>query len=115
MTPQDVSQPVAGFFRFRLRGGGVICGVEIRFGPPLDPVTGEELDRAPRWMAFVNGDYFDDWNRIWPGCTGSPISEAEYRALVARRDWARQHAPESAYADPHRRIDPLSTATPTQF
>jgi hypothetical protein len=115
MIPQDVSQPVAGFFRHRLARGTVVCGVEIRFGAPLDPVTGEELDRTPRWMAFVDGEYFDDWNRIWPACTGSPITEAEYRALIARREWARQHAPESAYAEVGRRVDPLSRATPLQF
>jgi hypothetical protein len=105
---------VAGFFRFRLRAGSVIGGVKIWHGPPLDPITGEELDRSHRWQALFDDEPVD-FDRVWPACTGSPITEAEYRALVARREWARQHAPDSAYAKPGKRIDPLSRATPLQF
>lgn len=111
----DVSEPVAGHFRHRLRSGSVVCGVEIRFGPPVDPDTGESLDRGWRWQCFVDGEYYDHWDQVWPGCTGSPISESEYRALCARREWARQHAPDSAYANVGRKIDPLSLAEPLPF
>lgn len=112
---QDVSRPVAGFFRHRLRSGGVAVGVRIHYGPPLDPVTGEELDRSWRWMADINGEPFDDFDRVWPGCTGDPISEAQYRSYCAQQDWARENAPGSAWADPHLRVDPLSRSTPLQF
>lgn len=106
---QDISRPVAGFYRYRLSSGSIAVGVELRFGPPLDPVTGEELDRSWRWLAFVNGEPFGDFDRIWPGCTGAPIGEADYRKHCSQQEWTRQNAPQSAYAEPGRRVDPLST------
>lgn len=111
---QDVSKPVAGFFRHKLRSRGIVGGVRIWFGAPLDPVTGEELDRSHRWQAEFDGEYveFDD---VWPGCTGEPISEADYRALVNRRTWARKNAPNSAFANPKRKYDPLSSQEPLPF
>jgi len=110
----SVSEPEAGFFRYRLVSGGVIGGVRIWYGPPLDPVTGEEMDRSWRWQAEFDGEPVD-LDRVWPDCVGRPISEDEYRALVARREWAREHAPHSAYAERTRRHDPLSSETPMPF
>lgn len=112
---QDVSQPEAGYFRFRLRSGGVACGVRIHHGPPLDPVTGEVLDRSWRWQADVNGEPFGDFDRVWPGCTGEPISERQYAEYVMRHVWARDHAPDSAFADPSRKRDALSRSEPLPF
>jgi hypothetical protein len=112
---QDISKPTAGFFRHKLRSGSVAVGVRLYFGPPLDPITGEELDRSLRWMVDVNGAYFDDFDRVWPGCVGEPISEADYRRYCAQQEWARQHAPTSAYAQPTRKLDLLSQSTPLPF
>lgn len=111
---QDVSTPLAGFYRFRLSAGSVIGGVELFYGPPLDPVDGSELDRSHRWQALFDDEPVD-FDRCWPACTGSPITEAEYRALVARREWARKHAPNSAHAVVGRKIDPLSSDQPLPF
>lgn len=108
-----VAEPVAGFYRFRLRADGIRCGIHIFFGPPGDPVTGEILDRSPRWQCFVNGRYFDDFSRVWPACTKEPITEADYRRYCARLQWAEQHAPASAYADPRRFHDRLTA--PLEF
>jgi hypothetical protein len=108
-TGIDVSTPVAGYYRARLRSGGVWVGVHLYFGPPLDPVTGEELDRSHRWMARANGEpiaFLD----VWPMCAASPIPEREYQRLTRQQAWAQQHAPDSAHADPRRRRDPLSTS-----
>lgn len=110
----DVSTPTAGFFRFRLRGGAVAGGVRIYFGPPRDPVTGEELDRSWRWQADFDGEPID-FDRVWPACLKDLITEAEYRQRVGRRQWAETAAPDSAYAQRERRIDPLSTQTPLPF
>ena len=107
---QDVSKPVAGFFRHRLRSGSIMVGIRIHYGPPLDPVTGEVLDRSWRWMADVNGEPFADFDWVWPGCTGQPISEAEYGAYCRRKKWAEQNAPDSAYAQQGKRWDPLSAS-----
>jgi len=111
----DVSTPVAGFFRLRMSRSSVAVGVEIRFGPPLDPVTGEEMDRSWRWLAFVNGEPFADFDRIWPQCAATPITEQECRRYCTRQDWARKHAPDSAYAEAGRKLDPLSLQNPMPF
>jgi hypothetical protein len=110
----DVSVPVAGFYRYRLGSGTIAGGVRIWYGPPLDPVTGEELDRSWRWQADFNGEPID-FDRCWPACTGDPITEVEYRRYCSRQNWARQHAPDSAYAEPGRRHDPLSAQAPLPF
>lgn len=110
----DVSKPVEGYYRHRLRSGGVRGGVRIFYGPPRDPVTGEEMDRSWRWQAEFDGSLveFDD---IWPACVGDPITEGDYQAFCARAAWARQNAPNSSYADPLKRRDPLSTNEPLPF
>ncbi len=110
----DVSEPVAGYYRYRLRSGAVYGGVRVWFGPPLDPVTGEELDRSWRWQAAFDGEPVDFY-RVWPACARLPITEAEYRGYVQRAAWARENAPESAYAQPKRKIDLLSLTTPRFF
>lgn len=110
----DISAPVAGFYSTRLRSGGVMVGIELRYGPPLDPVTGEELDRSWRWIAFANGEpvEFDD---VWPKCAAEPITEADYRGYIGQQGWARKYAPRSAHADPRRKRDPFSDAEPLPF
>ena len=110
----DITTPEAGYFRHRLRSGAVAVGIRIWFGQPNDPVTGEEMDRSLRWQAQANGEPID-FDRVWPACAGEPITRAEYDRLCARQDWAKQYAPHSAYADPKRRSDPLSTAHPLPF
>lgn len=110
----DASTPVAGYYRFRLRAGGIIGGVRLWYGPPHDPVTGEEMDRGWRWQAEFDGEPVD-FDRVWPACADAAITEAEYRALVARREWARTNAPGTAFADTRKRYDPLDSATPLPF
>lgn len=110
----DAETPVAGFFRMRLRGGGVFVGIQILYGPPSDPVTGEEMDRSHRWQARCNGRAID-LDRVWPKCAGEPVTAQEYAYLTSLQDWADEHAPDSAIADPHRRIDLLDLHTPVPF
>ncbi len=105
---QDVSKPEAGFFRHKLRGGAVSVGVRIYHGPPLDPVTGEVLDRSWRWQADVNGRFFSDFDRVWPGCTKAPISEQEYTYLSSLQEWGEQHSPSSPEANPHKAVNWLT-------
>jgi hypothetical protein len=92
----------------RLRSGGVMVGVKIWFGLPLDPETLDELDRAPRWNALINGAWANI-DQAWPRCSGEPIDAREYRFLLARTDWAQHHAPDSPITDPTRPVDPLSS------
>jgi hypothetical protein len=72
------------------------------------------MDRSWRWQAEFNGEAIP-FDRVWPDCTGAPISEAEYRAYCDKQEWARANAPDSAFAQPERKIDPLSIFTPLQF
>ena len=110
----DIAEPVAGFFRMRLIQGSVRGGVHIWNGPPHDPVTGEELDRSWRWQATFNGEAID-FDVVWPRCVGDPITEQDHERYIARVRWARINAPDSAYAERGRRIDPLSTNEPLPF
>lgn len=110
----DVRQPVEGFYRHKPRRDAVYVGIRIWYGAPLDPVTGEEMDRSWRWQAQANGEPVE-LDHVWPTCAGDPITEAEYRRYCARQAWAREHAPDSAWAERGRRIDPLSRSTPLPF
>lgn len=107
----DASTPVAGYYRFKLRSGGVFGVVRIWHGPPHDPVTGEELDRGWRWQAMFNDEAIDV-ERVWPACAKHPATETDYRRAIARQRWAQEHAPGTAYADPRAKYDPLSAPMP---
>ncbi|MFC4255415.1 hypothetical protein GRI97_08240 [Altererythrobacter xixiisoli] len=113
-TGIDVSEPTEGYYRHRLVFGGVRGGVHIWYGPPHDPDTGDEMDRSWRWQAEFDGDYIE-LDRVWPDCAGEPISEADYRAYCNRKAWARQNAPNSAFANRRQRRDPLSIDCPLPF
>lgn len=110
----DVSQPEAGFFQMRLGAGRPYLAIEIRFAPPLDPLTGEVMDRGPRWQCFVMGEYADDWDRYWPACTRSPISQAEHDHIIKTQAWAKEHAPNSSLAT-GRKVDLLSRSEVLPF
>lgn len=104
-------EPVAGFYRGRMVRGGVWVTIRIWYGPPHDPITGEELDRSPRWQAERNGELVAVY-AVWPYCAGEPISEAEYRFMLADAKWAREHAPGDPKAKPTERPDFSDLAPP---
>lgn len=102
------SSPVAGFYRTKLVKGGPWVPVRIWYGPPLDPETGEELDRSPRWQALVNGEEVDGPNEVewvWVWCSNKGITEAEYRYMLAKKEHAEKFAPELPEASPREKID----------
>lgn len=109
----SVSEPVAGFYRVKLGRSTVRRYVRTWYGPPADPVTGEILDRSWRWQAEADGEPID-FERVWPICAGDPVSEDDYRRAVARKAWAKEQAPESAYAT-GRRINRLDPNHPLPF
>lgn len=104
----DADTPTAGFYRMRLRSGGAYVGVRIWHGLPVDPATGEEMDRAACWNAKINGTW-SSIDHVWPRCAGEPINPQEYEHLCGQQAWAAKHAPTSALADPRRKIDPLTS------
>lgn len=101
-------EPVEGFYRTRLRMGGIQVGIRIWFGPPHEPWTGEEMDRSHRWQAECNGRYIE-FDRVWPSCAKDPINAEEYDYLSSLQAWGEKHEPDGAIADPTRKIDPLHT------
>lgn len=111
----DVTTPVEGCYRYRLGRDTVRGAVRLWYGPPCDPLDREViLDRSWRWQAEFQGEAID-FNRVWPACAADSLTAEEYRHYLARQDWAREHAPDSAYAEPGRRHDPLSSSSPLPF
>lgn len=108
MITYAADTPTAGFYRMRLARGGAFVGIRVWYGAPLDPETGEEMDRSWRWQATANGEPIN-LDRVWPACGNDPISKADHDHLAKLQAWARDHAPESGLADPRQRLDPLST------
>lgn len=104
--PLDNPQP--GFFKVRLVKGGPFVGAEIRHGPSRDPETGGVMyERSYFWSAEINGRLVRDPSpdpltagvfRIWE--SGTPIDEAEYRFLIADREWCARNAPQTPEANP---------------
>lgn len=106
--PFDPDVPVAGLYRVRLVKGGPPVAVRLWFGAPVDPLTGEEMDRAPKWFATVNGQEIVDAFRFWPGCAREPISQAAFDHIVER---SRTMDPTDPFFDPKKPVD-RSTAKP---
>lgn len=102
----DVDQPVAGLYRMCLARGAHPVGIRIWYGPPLDPDTGEEMDRSWRWQATANGRPID-LQRVWPKCADEPIGQAEHDHLARVQAWGEAHAPDSPQANPDRPVDLL--------
>jgi hypothetical protein len=105
----DPDLPVAGCYQVKLVRHGPPVAVKIWFGLPLDPVTGEELDRAPVWLARVNGGDCRPAAWFWPECARHPITEAEHDRIT---QLSRTMNRASAWFDPLRPIDPLKTPVP---
>lgn len=103
----DAENPTEGYYRTRLRMGGIQVGIRIFYGPPCDPDTGEEMDRSHRWQAHCNGRYIE-FDRVWPKCAADPIDADEYEYLSSLQAWGEQHAPSGPQANPHKPIDMLS-------
>lgn len=111
----SVTEPIEGFYKIKLGRGSVTRGVRLIYGPPNDPVTGEVLDRSWRWMAILDDGALAMFDDIWPACAANAITEADYNRYCQRVEWARRHAPDSAYAGRGRKIDLLSSLNPLPF
>lgn len=103
-APYHVDTPTAGHYAMRLVRNGPLVPVRIWFGPPHDPVTGEELDRSPRYQAQIAGKEADI-DRVWPWCAKNPIAENEYRYMLDVSQWATEHAPREPEAKPREPVD----------
>jgi hypothetical protein len=102
-----VDIPIAGHYRVRLIKGGPWLPLHIWQGFPIDPETGEELERGWIWRAQLIDGEVPIWNH-WPMCAGSQIPEAEYRWMLATCRHAAAYDPMMPEAAPRSKID-LST------
>jgi hypothetical protein len=86
-----IGEPSPGFYRMKRVKGGVWVPVLIYRPCPLDPYTGEPLQRWYHLRALVDGQEevrpLTVWTRL------HPISCAEYLFLVGLHAWARDYAP----------------------
>jgi hypothetical protein len=106
----DPDVPEAGFYKMRLRRGGVPVGVRIFYGQTKDPATGEPIERWA-WQAEINGEPVEV-ARVWPTCAPQPVAKAEYHYLTGLQDWGRRHDPDGPQANPMRRVDLLRAPLP---
>ena len=104
VAPLQDGEVRPGYYRMRLVKGAATSVVRIWYGPPRDPVTGEELDRSWRHHAEVNGVPMP-LDRVWPACIGEPIDRETHDFYVADRRWAAQHAPHLPEAQPDQAVD----------
>jgi len=93
-----------GFYKTRLVRGGVFVPVRVAYEGDRDE-TGELIEDE-RLICEVNGEARDEvWARKhWPHFAGNPIPEADYRFMVDKAAWARQHEPDAPEANPYRAV-----------
>ncbi|MES2289320.1 MAG: hypothetical protein V4530_06230 [Pseudomonadota bacterium] len=103
----DPDTPIEGFYSTQLRFGGVHVGIRIWYGPPNDPVTGEEMDRSWRWQALCNGEPIS-LERVWPKCADRPIEKAEYDHFSALQSWGQANNV-AGVGDPTKPLNPLQS------
>jgi hypothetical protein len=115
---RQVGTPALGYFAYRLTRGGVEVAAKIEYRPLTDPETGEpQTERSSYWFATVNGENDPDprpepSERVWRVSEfGRRITEAEYRFLLADRQWVAQHQPHRPEATPEKSVD-LATLNP---
>lgn len=82
--------PTAGYYEAEypayaqlvLEGKGqVVCMVWLPIAVFQDPSPNED-DPRDGWLALING-YPADVHCVWPECSGRPISQAKYHAMIA--------------------------------
>lgn len=116
-----------GYFLLqRRRSQRVDMPVRIMFDAPVDPDTGEALDRSPRWRVLIGGVEVDEepfWlggvqfqtmTDFWPRCKMEPIDAQEYEYRMQRQAWASDYDPYDPFGTPGGRINPMTATLPFQ-
>jgi len=102
--------PIPGHYTMRLVKKGPLVPVEIRDVSDRCPETGELMEDQ-RFVATINGEEAPV-ERAWPWCSKAPITEAEYRFMVADARHAEAYRPEDPKASPRRAVDLLNAPIP---
>lgn len=100
-------EPRCGWFKRKLAKGGVFVPARIWLEQEIGE-DGELLD-DPKLLCEVNGQPAEPDDQ-WSYLAGNPISEAEFKYLTARGEWAERYAPRDFAANPREPIDHLLTA-----
>jgi hypothetical protein len=95
--------PEAGWYKRRLVRGGMFVPAKIWLEQHIDPETGE-LIADSRWLCEV-ANIRKDPDEQWEWLSGHPISEADFRFMMAERCWAAEHAPYDPVANPRKPVD----------
>ena len=77
---QNAGPPKPGYFRIRLARRGPWVPAEIREELPIDPLTGEVMDRSFPIQGYINGEPAD-YQRVW--AWGRRIEKEEFKWLEA--------------------------------
>lgn len=102
--------PQCGFFKRRLRRGGVLVPARIWLYSPIDIGTGELVDDEVL-QCEVDGQYANPVEQ-WSYLCGNPITEQEFNYLMALRQHAQVHEPDLPHADPRKPVDWLTAPLP---
>jgi hypothetical protein len=110
-----LNRPVCGFYTMTLVKKGPLVPVEIRDVSERDYELGrpesDYLMEDQRWIAVINGEE-KAVEHAWPWCSKSPITEAEYRYLLADARHAADWRPDDPKANPRKAIDLLTSPIP---
>lgn len=107
----ETEEPRAGFYKKRVVKDGVYVGIRIWFGQPLDPDTGEVMDRSLRWQATLDGQLVD-LESVWPWCGRDPIGRSEYERLLQLRQRSAPDDQSDPFANPRQPINLLTAPLP---
>lgn len=96
-------EPHCGWFKRKLVRGGPHVPARIWMEQPIDPETGELVgDEIMR--CEINGKLCDAEEQ-WTYICYLPITEAEYKFMVANAEWAAKYAPNEPAAQPMRAVN----------
>lgn len=106
-----------GLYAITLTKGGVEVAAEVRYGPtPDEDFPDNDMSERPHyWTVWANGllhrgpSVQIDWMII-----GRRITKDEFDWLIEDRQWAKAWDPQSAEANPHKRVD-VNLLAPPKF
>ena len=107
---RQIDRPEPGSWAVRQTKGGVEVAARI-FWCGHEPGEPTNLLERPFLDAEINGERVPP-SRVWER-RGRPLSEADYRWMLADRAWAREHAPHDPAANPHQPVDWLTAPIPS--
>lgn len=98
MDPIDINKPVPGYYKRKLVKGGVFVPVRIQ-------QVASQPDGSPVWVCEVDGELVDDVFEQWVWCAPCPISETEYRYMLADSQHCKRYLPNDPKANPRKSVD----------